>query len=201
MIPHNTKGKATDLKNEVVLHSREDAANYFVRAYKRLLNPPLWHELAGIASASFLLYGPDGKLAQRLVQPMDHFRIDIPGPGNAEGSGYDWVRVEAVKYFADALKDEESMTLMVCPSPNPTTDGSDTAHFFQGEASSTFVIRRVNTTVTASYHGRNEVPNTHTEKLTDNVRNAAVAIGAFVGFSELQWGSLISGFLKEEIGG
>ena len=65
-----------------------------------------------------------------------------------------------------------------------------------GNASSTFIIRQLNTTVTATYYGRNEKINNHTDSVTDNVRNTVMAPGAMAGLSEIQWFALIHAFLK-----
>ena len=54
-------------------------------------------------------------------------------------------------------------------------------------------------TVFSSYHGRNEVPNTDTEKLKDNIRNTIVGAGAMAGISELQWSRLTKSFLEKEV--
>lgn len=88
--------------------------------------------------------------------------------------------------------------MKVRASRNPQKHKQDTAHFFQGSASSTFVIKKEANTVTAFYHGRNEVVNAKTDSTVDNIRNSVVALGAFAGFSEIQWFALIKGFLKPE---
>jgi hypothetical protein len=91
--------------------------------------------------------------------------------------------------------------MKVRPCGNPGSGASGAAHFFRVGATSTFIIERDGAKVTAYYHGRNEVPNTATPKLADNVRNALVAAGAIVSLSEAQWSVLSKGFLSEEIGG
>lgn len=37
--------------------------------------------------------------------------------------------------------------------------------------------------------------------MQDKIRNAVVAAGAILGLSEIQWKSLLKGFLQKEIGG
>lgn len=202
IVPANIKGKNTDLQHSVTLPTREEAVKCFNRAHKRLLNPPLWHELCGVLSASFMLIAEDGYDPHRLAEVDDYFRIDTPGPGNIAGNGYDWVRVEAIEDETNAEGEEESFAIRVRASQNPDNKKTtDTAHFFEQSATSSFVITRAGNEVTAFYHGRNELPNTHTDKTTDNVRNALVAFGGFAGLSEAQWYALIKGLLQEEIGG
>lgn len=201
LIPVNTKGKETDLDHSVSLPDKEQALDCFRRAYKRLLNPPVWHELSGALSADFVLTDEKGEELERLLLEGDYIRINIPGPGNATGDGYDWVKVETVEDKTNADAEEERLGIKVRACDNPTNANNNTAHFFKSDATSSFIIHRNGNTVTASYHGRNEVPNTKTDKTTDNVRNAMVATGAIAGLSELQWSALIKGFLSEEIGG
>lgn len=201
LLPENKQGKATDLAKSVTLNTEEAARDCFKRAYKRLLNPPVWHELTRNFGASFLLTDDEGHEVDRLAKEGDKIRIDIPGPGNAAGHGYDWVTVEKMLDHANPNLSIESYGLTLRSAAAPNDDDGKTAHFFKSGATSTFIIERVNNTVTASYFGRNEVPNTNTGNFPNNVRNAIVAMGAFAGLSELQWTALINGFLQPEIGG
>ena len=201
LIPLNTQGKPSDLEFPVKLASRAEAIDTYRRACKRMLNPPIWHELAGWATAHFDLVGQEGEELHRLIKEGDFLRIDIPGPGPAAGDGYDWVKVVMLENHSDPEAVDEWMGMKVHPSPGPGKIAGDPAHFFQSHASSTFIIERNGDTVTAFYHGRNEVPNTATEKISDNIRNAIVAAGAIISLSEVQWSALCKGFLSEEIGG
>jgi hypothetical protein len=200
LVPDNVKGKATDLDYAVTAASDEEAADCFTRAWKRMMNPPIWHKLCGSLSANFVLTGEHGDPVDRLAQQNDHIRIDIPGPGNRTGDGHDWVLIESIEQRLNPAAAEEYVGMKVHASANPK-GGNDTAHFFGEDATSTFIITRNGKTVTATYHGRNELPNTSTQSIADNIRNSVVAMGAFVGLSELQWSALIRSFLQEEIGG
>jgi len=53
--------------------------------------------------------------------------------------------------------------------------------------------------VFAEVNGRNEQPNTDAENLIDKARNIAVAAGAMLGFSKVQWKSLVDGLVDPEI--
>ena len=201
IIPPEIKGKNINLENSVTLETKEEAEYTFKRACTRLLNPAVWHKLAGPASAVFILTGDKGEEENRLAKEGDHFKIDIPGPGPATGNGYDWVRVELIEADTNPGEDEDSCGIKLRASIHPGTKGNETAHFFKEEATSSFVIRRKANTVTASYYGRNEMPNVATGKATDNIRNTMVALASIAGLSELQWAALLKGFLEKEIGG
>lgn len=64
----------------------------------------------------------------RPVQKGDYFKIDIPGPGNVTGDGYDWVQIEDVQETSGG--DIDSFGLRVRPSTNPKNKNTDTAHFY-----------------------------------------------------------------------
>jgi hypothetical protein len=72
------------------------------------------------------------------------------------------------------------------------------AHFFDEQSSSSFVVKREGKKITGGIYGRNEKPNTDTEKLVDKIRNIAVAGGAISGLSKLQWKSLVNGLVKTD---
>ncbi|MEO7800737.1 MAG: hypothetical protein ABIR81_01990 [Ginsengibacter sp.] len=201
LVPENIVGKATDLEHSVNLPDAEQAMDTFKRAYKRLLNVPVWHELCGAASAEFYLTDASGKEVHRLAEPDDHFKIDITGPGSKIGDGFDWAKVEKITDNASPQSTEESFGLRVAAAKNPLTASGDTAHFFKNNATSTFIIKRVNNTVSAEYHGRNELPNTATDSTVDNVRNTFVAGVALAATSKMQWNALLKGLLEAEIGG
>jgi hypothetical protein len=200
IIPANNVGKALDLEHYVREESIEEAINTFKRACKRLLNPPVWHELSGVLSASFQLQPSNGDSRNRLAQINDYLLIDIPGPGPSAGNGYDWVKVENIAENADPAA-EQSFGMTLKATPNPDKPEQGIAHFFGEGATSTFIIKRNSNTVTASYHGRNELPNTKKASFPDKIRNSIIAAGALAGISELQWMALIKGLLQKEIGG
>jgi hypothetical protein len=201
LIPVNEKGKPSDLDFSVALSTIDEARHCYMRAVKRMQNPGIWHELAGWASASFMLADTKGAGLFRFAGIGDYIRINVPGPGPVEGGGYDWVRVEKMEEYIDSSGQREWTGMKVRPCNNPGSGEPGTAHFFRGEATSTFIIERDGKKVTAFYHGRNEIPNTATPRLADNVRNAVVAAGAIVSLSEAQWSALSRGFLMGEIGG
>jgi hypothetical protein len=200
VIPTNYIGKSLDLEEYVTEFFFYEAASTFKRAYKRLLNPPIWHELAGTASASFKLVAKNDPNPHRLAQTGDYFRIDIPGPGPAAGGGYDWVRVDSIRENYDLFADE-SFSITLKASQNPYSPETGTAHFFTESATSTFNVIRKGRIVKITYHGRNEVPNVKKVSMGDKLRNSVIASGALAGLSELQWGALIKGLLQKEIGG
>jgi hypothetical protein len=198
LIPVNYQGKSTDLQFSVLLANVDLARFRYMKAVNRMENPNIWHQIAGWATASFKLLGPDGEEIFRLASEGDYIRIDVPGPGPAQGDGYDWVRVEKITNYVDSGDQSEWTGMKVRPSSKPGSMEPPTAHFFQPEATSTFIIHRTDTKVTAFYYGRNEVPNTATPKLTDKIRNALVATGATFSLSEAEWSALSKGFLAEE---
>ncbi len=199
IVPDNVKGKSVDLQAAVLEENQENAENTFSRACTRLLNPPIWHELAGTFSAKFELNDQAAQYPERLAEVGDFLKIKIPGPGNSAGDGYDWVKVEAIEENT-VPGNEASFGMRVRTSPSPNNAEKGTAHFFKEDATSTFIVTRNGTKVKVSYYGRNELPNTE-GSITEQIRNTVVASGAAWGLSELHWKALLEGLLAKEIGG
>lgn len=196
LIPKNFKGKSVDLEESIIAPSANNAKEIYRQACERLQCPATWHELAGEFGAVFTVKKAGSDETKNTISVNDFIQVDIPAPGPAAGDGHDWVKVETIDQDFD--KDaEESFGLLVKVTSNPSTPGDDIAHFFGREASSTWVVKRKGNTVTASYHGRNETPNTESEGIGDKLRNSIVAIGAMAGISALQWTALLKGLLKE----
>ncbi|CAN5773135.1 hypothetical protein BH10BAC2_BH10BAC2_39640 [soil metagenome] len=198
IIPTNESGKAVDLETSTTENTIEEAIITFKRACKRLLTPAVWQKLSGLASASFHIAPDRNDKPERLLILNDYVMIDIPGPGPAAGNGYDWVQVK--KIWKNAVpQSDESLCITLRAASNPHKPAQGTAHFFEHTATSTFIIKRNNTTVTASYYRRNEKPNTTAVNLPDKIRNKLIAKGALAGFSEIQWTALIKGFLEKRL--
>jgi hypothetical protein len=195
-IPHHNVGNKLDTDETVSVDSLQEAQQLFKLATERLLDVNCWGKISGPLSATFILTDEGGRLINGPAQPGNHFKIDIPGPGPKSGRGYDWVKVEALDDERNPGGNEESLTLRVRPSPDPAKSGADTAHFFKDYATSSFRVERKGNKITASVHGRNEIPNTETDQTSDKIRNAVVGTGAVAGISSTQWKALVHGLLN-----
>ncbi len=195
IIPENVKGKATDLEEEVIAKDIIQAKKQYESACMRMQNVNLWQDICGSLSSKFILADKQGNVKNGIARKGDFIKVDIPGPAMANAGGADWVMVTGIVESVNEKKDEQVTALKVEVCPSPLHTGNGAAHFFKEGASSTFVVRRSGKKVIASYHGRNEVPNTDVDKTTDKIRNLAVAAGAYIGLSELQWKTLIKAFL------
>ncbi|RYY64567.1 MAG: hypothetical protein EOO13_18330 [Chitinophagaceae bacterium] len=193
--PEQLTGKQVDLHHSITAPSIAMAAAVFNTARNYLLRPDLWKKFTGAAAAGFAVYKEPPNHSPTVLAEGDYVSIDIPGPGNISGEGLDWTSVQTIR---DAVLQDvpSSFGLTLVASSNPAKPGADTAHFFESNASSSFLLKQVDSTITLSYHGRNELPNRHTSNVIDNIRNTIVAAGAAAGLSELQWTALIKGLLE-----
>jgi hypothetical protein len=191
IIPAQMKGAKKDVEHTVNASDDNDARKLFIMARNRLLDVNRWHEFAGKASAKFFLTDADENILRRTAQKGDFIKIDLPAvPGSQEGEGFDWVYIEAI----DDQSNEEFIAMRVRPTSRPAT-GEKVAHFFKGDATSTFIVERDGASVTAGEFGRNEVPNSEAESFMDKVRNVIVGSTAIAGASDLQWKNLVKGIL------
>ena len=195
LIPFQYTGKASTTSYTIEASNSSEAHEIFMNAREKLLHVNEWHALAGAATAVFQLTDANGIEVDRPVQAGDYFRINIPGPNNVKGGGFDWVRVEEVE---EQIKHHYHVwaAIKVRPSSPPIEGDEKTAHFFSDEATSSFLVERRGLSVVASVFGRNEKPNNETEGIFDVLRNTIVAVSAMLGFSKPQWKSLVKGILK-----
>ncbi|WP_292011009.1 hypothetical protein [Chryseobacterium sp.] len=194
-VPEQKEGGFHDTESKKCFDTPEITYEKFKLLKKRLFSINQWKEYSGEGTTDFQLYDPSGHHVDRIPKTGDFVRIDIPGPGNVETKGYDWVKI--IKISNNELgKDDIENFLMICnPSPEPGNHESDhIAHFYSAEATSTFMISRNNTCIKASVHGRNESPNFKTD-LIDKVRNLFTAAGGMVGLAKIQWKLLSDGLL------
>ncbi|HEU4553934.1 MAG TPA: hypothetical protein VFS25_13920 [Chitinophaga sp.] len=166
-------------------------------AKEKLLEVNRWHQFSGSLSANFTLTDSDGHVLDHKAQEGDHIRVDLPGPGSRTGKGYDWVKIEKIEDRSTPSGNCAYIAIRVRPSGNPYhhTDGKP-AHFYDEEATSSFVIERVGTSLRACVYGRNEMPNSHPDNILDKVRNWLIALPAAAGLAKPQWKSLVKGLLK-----
>ncbi|MGI4750790.1 MAG: hypothetical protein ACRYFB_09160 [Janthinobacterium lividum] len=196
-IPQQEKGNHADIQHETTLNDHEAAVQLFEAAKKRLMDVSRWGEIADGISAKFQLVNAEGLEVDRPAQVSDYFKIHIPGaPSSETGQGNDWVRIENIQDETDAATDLQIVSICVRTASNPQKPETEPAHFFNEEATSTFVVKRKGNTVSAEVHGRNEVPNLHADGIWDTLRHVVVAISAIIGFSNQQWNNLVKGLIE-----
>ena len=195
VIPPQHEGKQLDLKTEKKLESEEQSIDFFKLVKAQLLKAYEWHHIAKVPAATFVLTDETGNELLRKMKENDLIRIDIPGPGNTKGDGYDWVRVEKI---VDEESPKQIFAITLRPSSNPKNKDPEIAHFFKEKATSTLLVTRDGLKVIIEYHGRNEIVNSDSSKLTDKIRNTLVGLGAKLGLSFSQWKSLIEGLADDK---
>ncbi|MBE7169285.1 MAG: hypothetical protein INR73_01780 [Williamsia sp.] len=194
LIPEHKEGAKTNTESDAEFKSETEASRFYQMVRERLLDVNHWNKWAGEATARFQLRDAAGNKVNRLAQQGDYFQIDIPGPDGEKED--DWVRIEAIEEGEEG--GGQMTAIRVRPAENPLSSKGETAHFFDAAATSTFVAKREGCKVIAGVYGRNEKPNTERENLGDKIRNAVVALGAMLGFSKLQWKSLVTGLVSKD---
>lgn len=195
-IPEQHAGGKLDTQAKAEFSTAELAREFYQIARNRLLRPSEWAGICKVPLSTFSLTDADGLPVDRQAQQGDYLKIDIPGPGPHSGEGYDWVRIE--KIDEESAGDTEITTLQARPAANPQSEDTSTAHFFTAIATSTFQVKRTGNIVYAEEHGRNELPNTDTAHVGDNIRNTIIGWTAKIGLSYPQWKSLVKGIVDTE---
>ena len=196
IIPEHKVGVQKDTIEVMPCKTEAEAVDLFQLARLRMLDVNCWGELCHGLSSDFMLHNGDGIHVQRPVTVGDYIRIDIPGPGGKAGKGYDWVHVVAIEHHE---KHDAEWTLMqVRPASNPLINTTETAHFLDAQASSTFVVARERKVVRAEVHARNEVANTDGSSTRDKIRNTVISWGAWLGFADVQWNKLAAALVQTD---
>jgi len=194
IIPGQFKGQELEVDASKVTGNQTAAQTLYELAKKKLFSVNDWHEIVAGLTARFQIVDQDGNEVSRIVNKGDYLRINIPGPGNKEGDGYDWVVVEDLKEINK--EDFQSAGFRVRPTENPFGKKNETAHFYSNETTSSFIIIRENVTVVSWIVDRNMKPNTESESVVDKVRDVMVGVSGIAGFSKVQWQGLADGLLE-----
>ena len=194
--PQQYTGAESNTISEVTLLSAELAVAHYELAKSRLLNVDQWKEIAGEATASFDLHDAAGRPKKGLIAVNDHFKIDVPGPGSDAGDGFEWVQV--VNMAEENKEGSKTFQMTVQPVSAPQNDKEAVAHFFHEKASSTFIVRLKDKTVSAEVYGRNEQPNIKDNSVIDKLRNTLIATFGVLGFSRVQWKQLTEAIIRSE---
>ena len=192
IIPAQKEGSQVTFSKVLTSDSDTASRELFIKIKNRLLDINEWHEWG--VSSYFCLYNKG--LKKGLPEIGDYIRIGLPAPGTVEGDGFDWVRIEALEDLSEERW--EYIGLRVRPSKNPHCDSPEIAHFYKDTATSTFIIERSGTNITASYYGKNEAPNIKgVSRISDKLRNFVVAAGGLLGFSKIHWKKFIENIVDE----
>ena len=195
-IPVQYTGEETETSAERQAGDEQAAIVIFERAVSRLQNVNEWGKLCGALSSEFQLVDKLGEEVEAPANVGMYMRIDIPGPGNSVGKGYDWVLIEQMEDVR--LNDRQQVFFIRArPTGHPLQKHAGTAHFLRDEATSSFVITRDGEEVTATVYGRNELPNTDAQETKDKIRNAVIGAGGAIGISKLQWKALVKSLLED----
>lgn len=180
------------------------AANRYLILRERLMDINRWGDFANKLKAIFCLTDFNGvSINFRKPEAGNLIRMQLSGPPNIDGSGYNWVRIEQIENAIDDLNKIEWMKLKVRPLENPFDKKEEhLASLYQIDSSSTFVIIRDNLTVWIFELGSHKIINSKLKFAIKNAHNTLVAFAAFAGVSTSQWKLLVSGIMnyqKEEI--
>lgn len=194
-LPAQETGRQTDFTHERIFDDLDSAHAAFKQAAERLLSVNNWHEYAGAGSAKFTLTNNLGDELFGFAAEGFYISIDLPGPGPDAGDGLEWVMIEKIAADGSGETAEEYLTMTVRPVPDPRKAGIEIAHFYTGESTSTFIVRRDGRAVSTGAHGRNETPNNQGVDLHDKVRNTVIGLMARVGLSGMQWQKLVNALI------
>lgn len=194
LVPLHVDGVSISAQSERNCDTQHEASALFHAAKIRLLDINNWQRLDVKIGAAFALFNPDGAAcADDRAEPGLYIRVDIPGPGNAAGEGYDWVRIEAVREFPGVTG--MAAGIRVRPAAAPGNGKGEVAHFYDPQSTSTFVVCRQGCLVRAMIYDQNTKMNGRGTSLLNKIRNLLIGSAAITIFSKVEWKLLTEGFL------
>lgn len=193
-IPKHINGESSDIVNMICKENESLASAHFNEVKERLISVNKWHSYSDDIKASFYLVDSNDKLHSKGFEIGNYIKIDIPGPGNPIGKGFDWTEITSIQDGSDETNNPYfAFTIKPCAVPNVASNS--TAHFYTDDATNTFIIRRVANCVYLEVHSRNELENTEDVPILDRIRNKAIALGGKVGLGNLNWDAFTKGLL------
>lgn len=195
-VPQQKNGAFHDTESCREFASETETLQSFAKLRERFFSVNRWKEYCGPASADFKLYDASGNYVDRPPRLGDYMRIDIPGPGDPQAGGYDWVQVTDYDETVSGTSEFERCLITCRPAPVPRSKTTVPAHFYARESSSTFIISRGKFFIKAAIHGRNEVANKKEESFWGTIRNFIVTLGGMIKVTKMQWKSLSDGLLE-----
>lgn len=188
-IPEQKRGGFHDTETKKTYDNAEIVTEKFNILKERLFSVNQWKSYCREGFTDFKLYDAYGNHVERFCKIGDFVRIDIPGPGETEAKGYDWVQI--ISIF-----NEDNESIITCkPSMKPgKRKNFHIAHFYSEKASSSFRIVKGIDFIESGIYGRNETPNFNASFL-DILRNMVTAIGGMMGIAKIQWKRLSDGLL------
>ncbi|WP_207512858.1 hypothetical protein [Longitalea luteola] len=193
IVPQQKTGQSSFTHSRISCRNNNHAKECFHIAADRLRNVNRWNDFAGKPTAAFQVFDETGNSVYRPVQKNDYMRINIPGPGNPDSDGGDWVQV--IELGEKQAEQQQLAFFTVRAASNPMVIATEASHFFDQPATSTFVVYRRQLTIMAAVFGRNEHSNLRTPNIITRIRNWLIYIGAQMGLANLQWKALTHGLL------
>ena len=194
-IPRQLKGGCHDIVSMHCANTIDIAKDQFEQLQERLQSVNLWDTYSNKVKTKFVLFDPIKNQPTQELKIGNFIKIDIPGPGNPSGSGFDWTEIIDIQIGKES-EDHPFFAFTIKPCPAPDSNDETVAHFYNEESSNTFVVRKMGTCIYVEIHGRNQIENTSDAPLLDILRNKAVALGSKYGIGNLNWIGFASALLE-----
>ena len=191
-VPDQKKGGFHDTESQQYFDNPLIAQQYFAKLKEKFFSVNEWKNFCNDTLADFKLFDLNGKPVNNIPKVGNFIRIDIPGPGNSESKGYDWVKITRI--INEKEEDSERILIRCSPSVSPQNMNTHILHFYANTSTSTFIISLQNKTIKAAVYGRKETPNFNTT-LPNKIRSLFIALGGIFGIAKIQWKHLTDGLL------
>lgn len=188
------KGGYHDSVENIYFKTTKESDLFFHKLRKVFLNINCWDALFD-EKTKFQVTDDLGNDHFGRIAVGNFVKIKIPGPANKSGGGFDWVRIRSIEVNLKYNCDTICIELQPCRNPNGS---KEIAHFFTESSRNYFTIKKQGCEISASVHGRNEVPNLKNLTGTNAIRNFLIANGGIFGLSKIHWKGWTVNILDEK---
>lgn len=195
LIPSQMKGVCCNTIGKLPLQHPDQAKVKFEQLKNKLLSINIWNDYTDQTKANFKLYDFKGIPVSRFPVKGDLIKIKLSSYLSMLQRTDDWVEVLDVNQII--ANDYSCILLKLRPCSCPERQRPNTDHFFDCMATNTLILYVNSKKAYLSVHGRNEMPNLNPSNKLKILRNIVLANMGFIGFSKMQWQSLIDGLLSE----
>lgn len=194
LIPIQKKGNSRD---SISFCENQDIHLLYDKVKNRLLDINNWYKYTSITNLNFQIFSEDKNPIERFLLKDDLIRIEFLKDNSLPIFDIvmnDWVIVEKINEF----ENESYKCFILQLAPYQSNSCKEMKHFYNSEASNTFILLKENDKVTLSIHGRNEYPNFRSKSKLSIFRNIMMANLGIIGVDRFLWDKFAENLLKFE---
>ena len=193
-IPSQIKGNSRD---SISCRENDDALIIFNEVKNRLINVNNWYNFTSITNLHFQLSDINKNPIERFALKNDLIKIEFLKDKKSRILKIimnDWVVVDEIM----EIENQEYQCFILRLKPYQSSSKREIKHFYNSEASNTFILYQKENLVILSIHGRNEYPNFKSNSKFHLFRNIMMANLGLIGVDRFLWDNFAENILNTQ---